>query len=200
MSDWVLEESCRQLGLWRKQALPVPQISVNLSPSNFRDAGLMEKFLQRLDEHGLVPNDIILELTENVLLDNDPATMALLKKAHGMGFRLALDDFGTGYSSLSYLRELPISEIKLDQFFVYNLHTDELSQRLSQAVLCIGESLGLTVIAEGIENIEQYTLLKQQRYHVAQGFLLSEPVPLAEFENWLRRWRPQDMDDQYVLG
>ena len=67
-------------------------------------------------------------------------------------------------------------------------------------MLCIGESLGLTVIAEGIENIEQYTLLKQQRYHVAQGFLLSEPVPLAEFENWLRRWRPQDMDDQYVLG
>ncbi len=200
MSHWVLEESCRQLGLWRRQALPVPQISVNLSPSNFRDAGLMEKFLQRLDEHSLVPNDIILELTENVLLDNDPATMALLRKAHGMGFRLALDDFGTGYSSLSYLRELPISEIKLDQFFVYNLHTDELSQRLSQAVLCIGESLGLTVIAEGIENVEQYALLKQQRYHVAQGFLLSSPVPAAEFENWLRRWRPQDMDDQYVLA
>ena len=200
LSDWALEEACRQLGLWRRQGLPVPRISVNLSPSNFREAGLMEKLLQRLDEHGLVASDIILELTENVLLDNDPATMALLKKAHGLGFRLALDDFGTGYSSLSYLRELPISEIKLDQFFVYDLHTDELSQRLSQAVLCIGESLGLTVIAEGIENFEQYALLKQQRYHVAQGFLLSAPVPPAEFENWLRRWRPLDMGDQYVLG
>lgn len=200
LSDWVLRESCRQLGLWRGQGLAVPQVSVNLSPSNFRDPALLEKILRCLDEHGLAPGDIILELTENVLLDNDPLTMTLLKKAHALGIRLALDDFGTGYSSLSYLRELPISEIKLDQYFVYDLHTDDLSQRLSQAVLCIGESLGLVVIAEGIENIQQYSLLKQQRYNVAQGFLISEPMPPKDFENWLQRWRPLDMEDQYTLG
>ena len=199
LSDWVLRESCKQLGLWRKQGLSVPQVSVNLSPSNFRDPKLLEKILHCLDEHQLKPEDLILELTENVLLDNDPITMALLKKAHALGIRLALDDFGTGYSSLSYLRELPISEIKLDQYFVYDLHTDDLSQRLSQAVLCIGESLGLTVIAEGIENLKQYSLLKEQRYDVAQGFLISEPIPPGDFESWLQGWRPLDTRDQYPL-
>ena len=134
-----------------------------------------------------------------MLLDNDPATMATLKKAHDTGIQLALDDFGTGYSSLSYLRTLPISEIKLDQCFVYDLQKDELSQRLSQAVLCIGESLELTVMAEGIETMEQYSLLKQQRYHVAQGFLVSEPLPPQKFEAWLRQWRPIAMQEQYSL-
>lgn len=199
LSDWVLKESCRQLGLWRKQGMPVPRISVNLSPSNFREVSLLEKILQCLDAHHLTPGDLIVELTESVLLDNDPATMATLKKAHDTGIQLALDDFGTGYSSLSYLRTLPISEIKLDQCFVYDLQKDELSQRLSQAVLCIGESLELTVMAEGIETMEQYSLLKQQRYHVAQGFLVSEPLPPQKFEAWLRQWRPIAMQEQYSL-
>ena len=200
LSDWVLRESCKQLGLWRKQGLPVPRVSVNLSPSNFLDVSLLEKILQCLDEHRLKPSDIMLELTESVLLDNDLTTMSTLKKAHNIGIQLALDDFGTGYSSLSYLRELPISEIKLDQYFVFDLDKNEVSQRLSQAVLCIGESLGLTVVAEGIETMEQYTLLKQQRYHVAQGFLLSTPVPTREFEVWLKSWRPLDTGEQYLLA
>ena len=119
--------------------------------------------------------------------------------ARELGFALSLDDFGTGYSSLSYLRSLPLSEIKLDQSFVRDLHTTEVSRRLSEAVMSLGQSLKLTVLAEGVENMAQYRLLKQQNCHVAQGYLLSRPLPPKELENWITNWRPRDMADQHAL-
>ncbi len=185
VSDWVLRETCRQLGEWRRRGVPVPTASINLSPPNFRDVSLPEKILRTLSEHNLGPGDLILELTEGVLLDDSPNNMDTVHKAHEAGLRLALDDFGTGYSSLSYLKKLPISKIKLDQSFVRDLHKNELSKRLSQAVINIGESLNLTVIAEGVESEEQYRLLKSQRYHVAQGYLFSKPLPPVSLEQWI---------------
>lgn len=199
LSAWVLHEACRQMGEWRRRGVGVPSISVNLSSANFHDPDLPEKILACLRENHLAPNDLILELTENVLLDQDPSTISTIHKAHGMGLALSLDDFGTGYSSLSYLRQLPISEMKLDQSFVRDMHMNELSQRLSQAVMRIGESLELIVLAEGIENEEQYNLLKKQQYHVGQGYFMSRPVPSDELETWLEKWRANLSQEQYNL-
>lgn len=199
LSDWVLREACRQLAQWRDQGLTVPSMSINLSPPSFHDTTLPERIVTYLRRFGLNPSDIILELTERVLLDEHPATMTTIHHAHELGFALSLDDFGTGYSSLSYLRSLPLSEIKLDQSFVRDLHTKDVSRRLSEAVMGLGRSLKLTVLAEGVENMAQYRLLRQQNCHVAQGYLVSKPLPPQELEKWLINWRPQAMADQHSL-
>ena len=125
--------------------------------------------------------------------------MTTIHHAHELGFALSLDDFGTGYSSLSYLRSLPLSEIKLDQSFVRDLHIKDVSRRLSEAVMQLGQSLKLTVLAEGVENMSQYRLLRQQNCQVAQGYLVSKPLLPNNLEKWLTNWRPQAMADQHSL-
>ncbi len=126
-----------------------------------------------------------LELTESVLLDTNPNTMKVLGDVNSKGIKLAMDDFGTGYSSLSYLRKLPIQELKLDKSFVLDLEKDEISRALSEAVLRIGDSLHLKVVAEGVEEAGQYKVLKEQGYHVAQGYFLSKPLAPRELEEWV---------------
>jgi len=113
--------------------------------------------------------------------------MKVLDELHRQGIRLSLDDFGTGYSSLSYLRRLPISELKLDRSFVFDLEHDEATRALSSAILGIGKSLQLTVVAEGVENEVQHRLLCEQGYPVAQGYLYSRPLAAQEFAQWLNQ-------------
>jgi EAL domain-containing protein (putative c-di-GMP-specific phosphodiesterase class I) len=190
LADWVLREVCRQLGDWRRRNVPVPAVSANLSALNFRDAEMPDRILRYLEENSLAPKDLRLELTETALLADDPVTLDTLFKARDSGVLLALDDFGTGYSSLSYLHKLPIAEMKLDRSFVRNLHENSVSQRLSRAVLRVGESLGLCVVAEGVENKLQLDLLRQHQYHAVQGFFLGGVLPPEELERWLETWEP----------
>ncbi len=190
ISSWALREGCRQLQNWRLRAVPVPQVSINLSSYDFQNGRLVEYILACLREHGLTPEDLILELTERVLLDDDPLVMRAIHQAHSAGLRFSLDDFGTGYSSLSYLRTLPISELKLDQCFVRDLHVNDISCRLSRAVMHIGKSLNLTVLAEGVECREQYDLLKEQCCHVIQGYLVSRPTAPDALERWIEDRAP----------
>lgn len=189
----VLQKACSQLASWRKSGLNVPRISVNLSTPTFRDDKLLEKILQCLVEYTLDPKDITLELTESVLLEADDTVLGTFHKIHDSGIALSLDDFGTGYSSLSYLQKLPISEIKLDRSFVQDMHLNEVSKRLSSTIANIGKTLNMTVLAEGIENVDQYSLLKEQDYNVGQGYLLSKPLAPKEFEDWLQQWNPSVM-------
>jgi diguanylate cyclase (GGDEF)-like protein len=190
LSEWVLREVCRQLSDWRRRNIPVPAVSINLSAMNFRDADLPDKILRCLGEYALVPKDLMLELTETVLLDSDPASLNTLRKTKDRGLMLSLDDFGTGYSSLGYLRNLPISEMKLDRSFVQDVHENDVSQRLSKAIIRVGESLDLCVLAEGVENKAQFDLLKKQHYHVVQGYYVAKPLPPDELEKWLTNWEP----------
>ena len=199
LSEWVMRESCRQLAEWRSKGFYVPSLSINLSSPSFHDTKLPDRLVAYLQQLGLTPSDIILELTERVFLDENPATLGTVQRAHELGFALSLDDFGTGYSSLSYLRSLPFSEIKLDQSFVRELHTTEVSRRLSEAVMRMGRSLQLTVLAEGVENMDQYRLLKQQNCHAAQGYLLSKPLLPKELEGWFKNWHPGTLTDQHAL-
>lgn len=183
---WAIREACRQLAAWRSRGIVIPAVSVNLSPTNFHNLDLSSLIMSTLDKHQLSAADLTLELTENVLMDTHPSTLKVLQDVHAQGIRLAMDDFGTGYSSLSYLRRLPIQELKLDRSFVQDLENDATSRALSDAVIHIGESLRLKVVAEGIEDEEQYCILKEQGYHVAQGYLFSRPLSAPDLENWLR--------------
>lgn len=183
---WALREACLQLALWRQQGLSVPGVAINLSPTNFHNLELPDTISSTLQQHQLQPGDLTLEITENVLMDANPSTLKILQEIHRLGVRLSMDDFGTGYSSLSYLRLLPIQELKLDRSFVADLEQDPTNQALSEAVIRLGESLQLTVVAEGVENALQQNILRQQGYHVSQGYLSSHPLSATDFEAWLR--------------
>lgn len=182
---WAVREVCSQLAQWRRKGLQIPAVSVNLSPSNFHDLDLPETIATILKENQLQPEDLILEITENMLLDNNPRTLNILDEIHRYGIRMSMDDFGTGYSSLSYLRRLPVQELKLDRSFVLDLEQDTTNQALAEAVIRLGESLGLTVVAEGVETAAQHEILRQQGYHVGQGYLFSRPLSGADLEVWL---------------
>lgn len=182
----VLHKACKQLATWRAQGIPVPSVSVNLSPTSFHNLELPSMIAETLVANTLQPEDLTVELTESVLLDTHPSTLKTLTEVHAQGVRLSMDDFGTGYSSLSYLRRLPVSELKLDRSFVADLEHDEAAQALSLAIIGIGKSLNLTVVAEGVENSEQNQILRQQGYPVAQGYLFSRPLPPEELADWLR--------------
>ncbi|MDR3213623.1 MAG: EAL domain-containing protein [Azoarcus sp.] len=186
LSQWVLNEACRQLSQWRLRGLAIPSISVNLSPTDFHNLNLkLPQYLEAiLRSHGLRPNDLLVEITEGVLMDSNPSTMRTLNEIHALGVRLSIDDFGTGYSSLGYLRHLPVHELKLDQSFVRDLD-DRATRALTNAVMHIGDSMELTVIAEGVEHPTQRNLLKAQGYQIIQGYLFSPPLPPTALERWL---------------
>lgn len=186
LSRWVLHEACRQLASWRATGVPIPCIAVNLSVSNFQDVHLPSLIAHVLESNGLLPKDLIVELTESMLLDNTPGVMQVIEAIDALGVRLSLDDFGTGYSSLSYLRRLPVSGLKLDRSFVVDLEHDEAAQALSSAILEIGRSLHLHVVAEGVETPAQHHILLELGYPVAQGYLYSPPLPADQLTSWVQ--------------
>lgn len=187
--QWALREACQQLAAWRREGLAVPCVSVNLSPTNFHNRQLPMLIGEILAQHGLTVADLTLEITESVVMDSNPDTLTTINEVHAMGICLAMDDFGTGYSSLSYLRRIPIQELKLDRSFVHDLEHDTTSQALSEAVIRIGESLKLRVVAEGVETAAQQRVLQQQGYQVAQGYLISRPLLAEAFGPWLQSRR-----------
>lgn len=187
LSQWALDEACRQLAQWRREGVRVPTVSVNLSPTDFQDLDLAQMITSTLERHGLQPQDLTLELTESILQDANDSMQETLHVIHRQGVQLSMKDFGSGYSSLSYLRRLPISELKLDPSFVADLENDEGARTLSSAILGVGKSLHLSVVAEGVETDEQRRLLKTLGYPAAQGFLFAKPLHSSELPDWLAR-------------
>lgn len=185
LSEWALGEACRQLADWRRRGLPIPAVSVNLSPTNFHNLDLPRHIANILRDHALTPQDLTVEITESVLMDTHPGTMKAIRDVHAQGVRLSLDDFGTGYSSLGVLRHLPVSELKLDKSFVQDVDHSEASRALTSAVIRIGEGLQLSVVAEGVEDSHQYDQLRKQGYRIAQGYWFAPPLPAAALETWL---------------
>lgn len=185
LSRWVLEQACGQLAQWRREGLAVPAVAVNLSASNFHNLELPTLVEQILERHGLQPSDLYVELTESTLLEDHSATLQTIERLHDLGVRLSLDDFGTGYSSLSYLRRLPITELKLDRSFVADLEHAPMARSLSAAILGIGTSLGLTVVAEGVETVAQKDILQAQGYPVVQGYWFARPMPPQALPAWM---------------
>lgn len=185
LGRWALEQACEQLALWRREGLAVPAVAVNFSASNFHNLELPAIVAQTLERHGLQASDLTVELTESILLDSHNSTLQTIERLHVQGVRLSMDDFGTGYSSLSYLRRLPISELKLDRSFVADLEHVPSARALSAAILGIGTSLGLTVVAEGVETAAQKDILQAQGYPVVQGYWFAKPMAPQELPRWL---------------
>ncbi|MDU0353528.1 EAL domain-containing protein [Paraglaciecola aquimarina] len=192
LNQWAIHSACKQMASWKEQKIDIPRVSVNLSLHNFHNINLCELILGELDNFNLAPSCLILELTENVLLDTNPSTIKVLLDIHESGISFSMDDFGTGYSSLSYLQKIPIKELKLDRSFVSDIENDNTSRALSKAILQIGKSLNIKVVAEGIENKEQYGILKSQGYHIAQGYLFSHPLNSTKLETWITNVFPKD--------
>lgn len=191
LSEWAIKRACAQLAKWRKNKVLIPKVSINLSPLNFHNMRLCDIILREIENNHLLPQDIVIELTENVLFDNNPKTMEILQAIHSKGIGVSMDDFGTGYSSLSYLRKFPIQELKLDRSFISEIEDDPTSQALSQTVINLGENLTLDVVAEGIEREEQLNILKRQGYHVGQGYLFSKPLNEHNLVHWLAEFERQ---------
>ena len=162
LGDWAVHEACSQLAVWRAKGLRVPSVSVNLSATNFHNLNLPRLIEATLAEFGLAAADLMLEITEGVVLDATAGTLRTIAELHRLGVRLSMDDFGTGYSSLGHLRRLIVDELKLDRSFVQGLESDDAARALTSAVIRIGESLSLPVVAEGVENEEQRRFLIEQ--------------------------------------
>jgi diguanylate cyclase (GGDEF)-like protein/PAS domain S-box-containing protein len=184
---WVLHEACRESRAWRAAGLPPMRIAINISTVELRDKGFVEGVGSVLEEHGLVPQDLELELTETFLMRDSNSTAAVLQSLSTLGVRIALDDFGTGYSSLSHLKRFPIDTLKIDQSFVHSLATDADDASIVSAVIGMGKGLQIRVVAEGVETQEQLAFLRKRGCPEGQGHYFSRPVSAPEFTQLLRR-------------
>ena len=188
LGAWVLQQATTDLARWQQHARDHPPVyvSVNVSARQLRDPGFVGGVRRRLAESGLHPSSLVLELTESGLLRPDQRLRADLEELQGMGMRLAIDDFGTGYSSLSYLRDLPIDVLKIDKSFVDGIAVSTQRLALAEVIIRIAKTLGLTVIAEGIESEIQRDMLVSMGCRYGQGYLLAVPMPADEAEALLR--------------
>lgn len=182
---WSMREACRQIALWRNAGLDVPCVSVNLSPLNFHNTGLAEIVAGLIRENGLPPEALTLEITEGVILDENSAAIRTMDAIRKLGVGLSLDDFGTGYSSLSRLAQLPIRELKIDRSFMNNIEVDAGARAITTAVVRVGQSLKMSVVAEGVQTEGQRRLLAELGCAVVQGFLYAPALAPTDFERWL---------------
>ncbi len=181
---WALQQSCSQIAQWRKRAIPIPAVSVNLSPLHFRNQSLLPYVTDLLKQYNLPPRYLTIEITENDMMAKDPQSLDHIKALHALGLRMSVDDFGTGFSSLARLTRFPIDELKLDRSFISDLENDENARALVTAVIRIGQSLKMTIVSEGVETKEQARFLLGLGCDVAQGFFYAKPMPAHELEQW----------------
>jgi diguanylate cyclase (GGDEF)-like protein/PAS domain S-box-containing protein len=184
---WVLREGCRQAMAWQDAGLPPMRIAINVSAVELRAKNFAEGVREVLRETGLNPRNLELELTETFLMQDCTATAVVLESLKDMGVQLALDDFGTGYSSLSFMKRFPIDTLKIDESFVRNLATDADDASIVSAVIGMGKSLHMLVVAEGVETAEQAALLRERLCPEAQGFYFSRPVAADGIAPLLKR-------------
>jgi len=185
IGEWVLRTACRQTKRWQAAGSPNLRIAVNLSSHQFSEQNLSQKVAEILDETGLNPNYLELELTESVLIKNPDATTRTLSELKALGIQISIDDFGTGYSSLSYLKQFPFDTLKIDQSFVRDISDDSKNMAITTAIIQMAHSLSLKLVAEGVETEAELSFLYQQHCDEIQGYLFSRPVAAVEFEKLL---------------
>lgn len=190
MSDWVLQEACRQAKVWLEQGLGPFKMAVNLSACHFKRHTVVASVRQALELSGLDPSLLELELTESLLLQNNQATLDTLLELKQLGVFLSIDDFGTGYSSLSYLHRFPIDSLKIDRSFVFKMAESDDDLAIVTAIIAMGRSLRLQVIAEGVETDSQLALLRESGCQVIQGYLVSKPLAPADLSPLLFNGQP----------
>jgi len=191
IGNWVLREACKQARAWLDAGLPLGTIAVNISSMEFRDDNFLENVFTTLKDTGLDPRALELELTESVLMKRAESAASVLKTLRARGVQIAVDDFGTGYSSLSYLRKFPIDALKIDQSFVRQITSAPDDTTIVTAVISMGRSLKLRVVAEGVETQQELEFLQAHQCDEAQGYYFSRPVLPQIFANLLKCGIPE---------
>ncbi|MGQ0656950.1 MAG: putative bifunctional diguanylate cyclase/phosphodiesterase [Chromatiales bacterium] len=187
LGEWILHEACRQAKAWQHAGLPPLAVSVNLSAGQFRAKGIQAVIAGVLQETGIDPAFLELELTESLLMEDRDACIKLMQKLRLLGVSLSIDDFGTGYSSLSYLKRFPINALKIDRSFVCDVGTDADVAAIVTAIIALAHSLRLKVVAEGVESEQQVRFLTEQHCDEIQGYYFSQPLSAADFGEWVRQ-------------
>jgi diguanylate cyclase (GGDEF)-like protein/PAS domain S-box-containing protein len=181
VGEWVIREACRQVAAWRDSGLLLERVAVNVSNLQMQRGNLPQLVRAALGEFGLPPRILELEVTESFVMDYNERSARVLDELQGLGVRLAIDDFGTGYSSLAYLKQLPVDLLKIDQSFVRGIPHDENDAGIARAVIALGNSLGLQVVAEGVETDAQRQFLHAERCDIGQGYLFGRPMTDRQF-------------------
>ena len=180
IGDWVIGEACRQSSRWKQEKRRYTKININISVRQFLHLDLYDLIFKNLKKYDLQFTDIGIELTENVLIQANKEVMNSLQKLIDKGMEISVDDFGTGYSSLVFLKKFPLSTVKIDREFVSNADNDPEDLAIIRAIIAMGHSLGLKVVAEGVENKKQYDLVKEAGCDFAQGYYIQKPVAAEE--------------------
>lgn len=182
IGDWVIKEAFAQLGRWQAQGKEHLTVSVNLSPRHFLHTKLPSYLLKCAEKSGVEPQKLMLEITENLALEDHAAVKNRITELSAMGFAISIDDFGTGYSAFIYLQHFPIQQIKIDRQFISNLDTDSNSAAIVKTIVQLGQTLCLRTIAEGVETVEEWDMLKEMGCDDIQGFYFSKPLPVDEID------------------
>jgi diguanylate cyclase (GGDEF)-like protein/PAS domain S-box-containing protein len=189
LGQQVLAKACRQLVRWREAGLVSQQMkmAVNLSARQLEEGNLFDMILKTVADSGIDPNLLELEITESLIMKNPEQSMVLFTQLREKGIELSIDDFGTGYSSLAYIKNLPVNKLKIDRLFVKDLPSSEGDIVIARSIIALGQSLGLKVIAEGVENSDQLDFLINENCDYIQGYYFSKPLPVTEFEAFMRQ-------------
>ncbi len=190
IGKWVMKTACAQNVAWQQQGLPPVCMAINLSLRQLTDDSLIDDIGTALNESGMAPNLLELEITESMVMHNPARMIAVLAKIKNLGVRLAIDDFGTGYSSLSQIKHFPIDTLKVDRSFIRNIPQDAEDKAITEAIIAMGKTLSLTVVAEGVETAEQMIFLKDHSCDEMQGFYFSKPIMPEQFAELLRKHVP----------
>ncbi len=190
IGKWVIRTACAQNVAWQKQGLPAVCMAVNLSLKQLTDDNLLNDIKDALNDSGMAPNLLELEITESMMMRDPIQMIALLGEIKDMGVRMAIDDFGTGYSSLAQIKNFPVNTIKIDRSFIHNIPKEMEDKMITKAIIEIGKTLCLTVVAEGVENIEQMNFIKEQSCDEMQGFYFSKPIVPEQFADLLAHHVP----------
>jgi diguanylate cyclase (GGDEF)-like protein len=185
IGEWVLRAACAQNKAWQNAGYPRVSVSVNLSVRQMKEQSLMDLIPEVLRETGLDPQYLELEITENISMHNMDDVLSILHEIKRLGVKIAMDDFGTGYSALSYLKKFPIDHLKIDQSFIREMEVNQEDHSIVKAIIAMAHSLGLIVIAEGVETEAQSSLLREMKCNVIQGYFISKPFPPEDFSLFL---------------
>lgn len=185
LGEWILRAACTQCAQWRRNGTPNLRVAVNASPRQFAQTDMHAVVAAALRETGLAPEGLTIEVTESCIIGTGEANVSTMRSLSAMGVRVALDDFGTGYSSLFTLRNLPIDVLKLDRAFIKGIAANESDRAITQAVVAMGRTLNLTIVAEGIENVDQLRVVGDIGCDRVQGYLLCRPKSAAEIAPYL---------------
>jgi diguanylate cyclase len=186
MGVWALREACRQRAAWKARGLDVGCMAVNVSALEFRDHRLLDSLRLALQSSGLQAQDLEIEITESVLMAETETSQRIIQGMRELGVGIAIDDFGTGYSSLAYLKRLRPTQLKIDRSFVHDTDSDVDSRAIIRGIMGLADALGLRVVAEGVETAQQVRFLRDSGCQILQGYFLARPLPVDEFEVWMR--------------